>query len=167
MILIIDGNNLIGRRFSAVSDWQMTRKHFIEKMSRYARKTRRKVTIVFDGTEDSNYPDGIIFKGVRVFYAKPGKNADERIKGMVCNVSYSRDITVVTSDRDLGSYVIRQGAKVITRDAFRSELRKLSKEDESEIKETDPIVKNIEEWLNFFEQPVKITMKREQRKNER
>ena len=111
MILIIDGNNVIGKRKTSVSDWRIVRKNFIQEMAKYVAKTGRKVKIVFDGIEDSNYPDGIIFKGVQIFYAKPGKDADERIKSMIRNVSYSRDITVVSSDRDLRSYVMGQGSQ--------------------------------------------------------
>lgn len=150
MILIIDGNNVIGKRKTSVSDWRIVRKNFIQEMAKYVAKTGRKVKIVFDGIEDSNYPDGIIFKGVQIFYAKPGKDADERIKSMIRNVSYSRDITVVSSDRDLRSYVMGQGAKVLTREYFRSEFKKLSKTEETENKESNPIVDDIKEWLNFF-----------------
>ncbi len=150
MVLIIDGNNLIGRRRTSVSNWGAVKKDFIQEMTRYVAKTGRKVKIVFDGIEDSDYPDGIIFKGVQIFYAKPGKDADERIKNMVRNVSYSRDITVVSSDRNLRSYITSRGAKVLTSEYFRSELHKLSKTDETEIKESNPKVDNVKEWLNFF-----------------
>ena len=122
MILIIDGNNLIGRKITTVSDGHTIKKDLALKMVKYVAMTGRKVKIVFDGIEDTNYPDGIIFKGVQIFYAKAGGNADERIKNMVKNVSYARDITVVSSDRELRTYVSGRGAKVMTSEAFRSEL---------------------------------------------
>ncbi len=70
MILIIDGNNLIGRKITTVSDGHTIKKDLTLKMVKYVAMTGRKVKIVFDGIEDTNYPDGIIFKGVQIFYAK-------------------------------------------------------------------------------------------------
>ncbi len=150
MILIIDGNNLIGRKITTVSNWHMIKKNLVLKMVKYVAMTGRKVKIVFDGIEDNDYPDGMIFKGVQIFYAKAGRDADERIKNMVKNVSYARNITVVSSDRDLRSYVLGQGAKVITREAFRSELGKLKFSEEKERKESNPRIDNMSEWLEFF-----------------
>jgi len=150
MILIIDGNNLIGRKITTTDNWFMVKKNLVHKMTKYVAITGRKVKIVFDGIEDTNYPDGIIFKGVQIFYAKAGQNADERIKNMVGNASYARDITVVSSDRELRSYVSGRGAKVVTREAFRSELAKLRSTEEKETKESNPKIDNISEWLEFF-----------------
>jgi len=150
MILIIDGNNLIGRKITTVSDGHTIKKDLALKMVKYVAMTGRKVKIVFDGIEDTNYPDGIIFKGVQIFYAKAGGNADERIKNMVKNVSYARDITVVSSDRELRTYVSGRGAKVMTSEAFRSELAKLKFSGEKETKESNPKIDNISEWLEFF-----------------
>lgn len=150
MILIIDGNNLIGRKITTVSDGHMIKKDLTLKIVKYVAMTGRKVKIVFDGIEDTNYPDGIIFKGVQIFYAKAGGNADERIKNMVKNVSYARDITVVSSDRDLRTYVSGRGAKVMTSEAFRSELAKLKFSEEKETKESNPKIDNVSEWLEFF-----------------
>ena len=73
MILIIDGNNLIGRKITTVSNWHMIKKNLVLKMVKYVAMTGRKVKIVFDGIEDNDYPDGMIFKGVQIFYAKAGK----------------------------------------------------------------------------------------------
>ncbi len=150
MILIIDGNNLIGRKINTTDNWFMVKKNLVHKMTKYVAITGRKVKIVFDGIEDTDYPDGIIFKGVQIFYAKAGHNADERIKNMVGNASYARDITVVSSDRELRSYVSGRGAKVVTREAFRSELAKQSSTEEKETKESNPKIDNISEWLEFF-----------------
>ncbi|MDA8406077.1 MAG: NYN domain-containing protein [Deltaproteobacteria bacterium] len=150
MILIVDGNNLIGRKITTPSDGYMIKRDLTLKLVKYVAMTGRKVKIVFDGIEDANYPDGIIFKGVQIFYAKAGRNADERIKSMVKNISYARDITVVSSDRELRSYVSSRGAKVMTRDAFKSELERLKLNEQKEIKESNPKIDNISEWLEFF-----------------
>ena len=48
------------------------------------------------------------------------------------------------------SYVSGRGAKVVTREAFRSELAKLRSTEEKETKESNPKIDNISEWLEFF-----------------
>ena len=58
----------------------MVKKNLVHKMTKYVAITGRKVKIVFDGIEDTNYPDGIIFKGVQIFYAKAGQNATKELK---------------------------------------------------------------------------------------
>ena len=54
-----------------------------------------------------------LLRVLKYFYAKAGHSADDRIKDMVRTASYSRDITVVSSDRELRSCVSSLGAKVI------------------------------------------------------
>ncbi|MCL5123213.1 MAG: NYN domain-containing protein [Deltaproteobacteria bacterium] len=156
MTFIIDGNNLIGRKITADPKWRSVKENLVLKIVKYVAATRKKVKIVFDGIEEANYPDGTVFKGVQIFYAKPGKTADERIKNMIRNISYARDVTVVSSDRELKSFVSSKGAKVISREVFRSELAKLNLREEKEIKESNPKIENVSEWLEFF------GMKREQ-----
>ncbi|MGC8602644.1 MAG: NYN domain-containing protein [Desulfomonilaceae bacterium] len=161
MTLIIDGNNLIGRKITNAKNGRNMKKKLVLSMVNYVAQTRNKVQIVFDGIEDLDYPEGIIFKGVQIFYAKPGSTADERIKNMVKNISYARDVTVISSDKELRSYVSHRGAKVMTREAFRSELAKLRPNSETEKKESDPKINNIAEWLEFFGIASKQSSKKE------
>jgi len=149
VIIIIDGNNLIGRKMNS-SSWATLRKNLVLKMVKYVAKTRKKVKIVFDGVEDDLCPDGTAFKGVKIFYAKAGRSADDRIKDMVRTASYSRDITVVSSDRELRSCVSSLGAKIISREAFRSELSKIDSATEKETKDPNPKIEDVSEWLEFF-----------------
>ncbi|MFA6221779.1 MAG: NYN domain-containing protein [Desulfomonilaceae bacterium] len=149
MIIIIDGNNLIGQKIKS-SSWATLRKNLVLKMVKYVAKTRKKVKIVFDGVEDNLCPDGAAFKGVKIFYAKAGHSADDRIKDMVRTASYSRDITVVSSDRELRSCVSSFGAKVISREAFRSELSQIDSIAENETKDPNPKIEDVSEWLEFF-----------------
>lgn len=150
MILIIDGNNLIGGYRTNRTNWSAVRKDLVLKLVKYVGVTGRKVKIVFDGVEDTLYPEGIIFKGVQIFYARVGKDADERIKSMVRNASYIRDITVVSSDRELTSCVSGLGAKVMTRETFRCELSTLRYREGKNLKESDLKAEDISEWLTFF-----------------
>lgn len=150
MILIIDGNNLIGGYKTNKTNWSAIRKNLVLKLVKYVGVTGRKVKIVFDGVEDTLYPDGIVFKGVQIFYARAGRDADERIKNMVRNASYIRDITVVSSDRELTQYVSGLGAKVVTRETFRSELSTLRYHEGKNLKESNLRTEDISEWLTFF-----------------
>ncbi|MGC8658499.1 MAG: NYN domain-containing protein [Desulfomonilaceae bacterium] len=150
MTFIIDGNNLIGRKIDRDPKWRLVKEQLLHKVVKFVAITGKKVKIVFDGIEEANYQDGIVFKGVQIFYAKPGKSADERIKNMIRNISYARDVTVVSSDKELRSFASSRGAKIITRETFRSELRKLSAREQKEIKDSNPKIENISEWLDYF-----------------
>jgi predicted RNA-binding protein with PIN domain len=78
--------------------------------------------VVFDGAPEQHFADGAKYRGVRVFYAERGSNADERIKRLVEEARERRTLLVVTSDRQLADYVRRCGAQVIRSGDFRRRM---------------------------------------------
>ena len=49
------------------------------RLAAFARATKARVTVVFDGAPDKVAPEGSVFHGVRVLYAERGSDADTRI----------------------------------------------------------------------------------------
>lgn len=122
MSYLVDGNNVMGQRVGWHRDKPGARRRLLGDLARYARAARVSVEVVFDGAPDEHFPDGADFGGVRVFYAARGSDADTRIKQLVEDSRERRTLKVVTSDRDLASYVRRCGAAVIRSGEFRRRL---------------------------------------------
>jgi predicted RNA-binding protein with PIN domain len=111
---------------------------------------RTKVKVVFDGLSDELFPDDIRHRSVHILYSGPGADADSRIKDLVRTSSYKRDIVVVSSDRDLASFVRKQGTKVISSGKFRKMLKDAEKVDRPEIDSAQQASGDVEEWLEYF-----------------
>ncbi len=117
MWLIIDGYNVLRSNGRTVplkgSDFQADRERFIENLGRYRGQRRDKVTVVFDGFHaDADFPAVKRQGGVEVIYSRRGQTADEVIKEMVEQASNTRDIMVVSSDREISDFVKGLGASV-------------------------------------------------------
>jgi predicted RNA-binding protein with PIN domain len=151
MPYLVDGNNVMAQIRGWHKDRGKARRRMIRDLVRFVAANRAKVTVVFDGTGDADFPDGIVYKSVRVLYAKPGSDADSRIKEMVGRASYRRDLIVVTSDKPLGSFVAHKGAKVMRSGDF----RRLLSESEDKLVEaakrgdTSPV--DVDDWMGYFE----------------
>jgi predicted RNA-binding protein with PIN domain len=150
MPYLIDGNNVMDQAGVQDADLSAARKRLIIGLVHFVAETRGKVKVVFDGTADDEFPDGRVYKGVRILYARPGSDADTRIKDIIRRASYRRDMILVTSDRELESYAKRQGVRAIKAGKFRamiteSESKLLEKEKSGPVEQI-----NVEEWLEFF-----------------
>ena len=122
MSYLVDGNNVMGQRVGWHRDRAGARRRLLDDLARFAARRRSSVTVVFDGAPEQHFADGARYRGVRVFYAERGSNADERIKQMVDASRERRTLQVVTSDRALADYVRRSGAQVIRSGEFRRRL---------------------------------------------
>lgn len=120
---LVDGNNLMGRRVGWHRDKAGARRRLMEELARYARAARVRLSVVFDGAPDERFPDGASYRGVRVFYAVRGSDADARIKQMVDASRERRTLFVVTSDRALADYVRRSGAQVLRAGEFEKRMQ--------------------------------------------
>jgi len=125
----------------------------VHDLASFVARTRAKVRVVFDGWPDEEFPEGKRFKSVQVLYAKPGSDADSRIKELVTRSSYRRDMVVVTSDRALKSFVSGKGARVISSGQFKSLLEEALKAERLEKTDQEPV--DVDEWLSFFGNSVK------------
>ena len=119
---LVDGNNVMGQRVGWHKDKPLARRGLMDELANFAQSRKTSVTAVFDGAPDEHFGDGARYRGIAVYYARPGSNADERVKEMVEQSRERHKIRVVTSDRALADYVRRCGAQVIRAGEFRQLL---------------------------------------------
>src|SRR5690349_19371833 len=150
MAFVVDGNNVMGQTPGWHRDKPRARRLLLEKLARFARVKKARITVVFDGGPDDGNPDGSAFHGVKIFYAKPGSDADNRIVSLVESSRDPRGLTVVTSDRNLGSRVRSVGCSVMRSGEFRRQVEQLITA-ESEIEDGSQVdVADIDSWLRYF-----------------
>ena len=110
-----------------------------------------RLNAVFDGAPDPQFPDGSSYRGVRIFYARLGSDADSRIVEMVEAERNKKSLVVVTSDRKLTSRVRASGARVMRSGEFRRMLDEIA-ENATDQEADTPKIKDDEmnEWLRYF-----------------
>jgi predicted RNA-binding protein with PIN domain len=149
MPYLVDGNNVMAQIVGWHRDKAAARRRLIHSLTRFLAVHKVKLKVVFDGVPDDEFPEGCKFKSVHILYARPGSDADSRIKEIVRKSSYKRDMIVVSSDRALASYVRNQGAKVVSSGQFRAMLDETAKTaipaDKAGVASVD-----VDEWLDFF-----------------
>ena len=74
-----------------------------------------------DGINDGGEVDG-----VKVYFARPGSNADERIVELAQEVTEPEQVLAVTSDRELSDRLQSLGLRTMRSGRFRSQLEQLS-----------------------------------------
>ena len=152
MAYIVDGNNVMGQTPGWHRDKAQARRRLLEQVAEFARVRKMRITVVFDGAPDSEFPEGSAHKGVKVLYADRESDADSRIERLVETSRDRRGLTVVTSDRRLALAVRSQGASVIRSGAFRRQMEETdysepTAEDGEEFETGD-----LNEWLRYFGQ---------------
>lgn len=150
MAYIVDGNNVMGQTPGWHRDKSRARRKLIEQLAGFARITKRRVTVVFDGSPDRDLPDGSGFRGVKILFAEKGSDADTRILKLVASLKDRRGSTVVTSDRSLAFQVRSHGANVLRSGEFRKELERVLQTvptgEDGEHFEMD----DMNDWLRYF-----------------
>ncbi|HEX8128095.1 MAG TPA: NYN domain-containing protein [Pyrinomonadaceae bacterium] len=151
MSYLVDGNNVMGQRVGWHRDKPRARRGLLEELARFASGGRARVAVVFDGAPDENFADGATYKGVRVYYAERGSDADERIKTLVEDSRERRTLIVVTSDRALADYVRRCGAQVLRSGEFRRRMEAAEAEGAAQPDaDAPPIEESTERWMRYF-----------------
>ena len=153
MSYLIDGNNVMAQRVGWHRDKPGARRRLLEDLARFAQAKRVRLSVVFDGAPEKHFADGASFKGVRVFYAEQGSNADERIKQLVEAERERRTLLVVTSDRALSEYVRQCGARVIRSGEFRERMEEAAANAArrpQEDSETHVADVELNEWMRYF-----------------
>lgn len=120
---VVDGMNVFGSR---PDGWWRDRDGAVRRLAEDLRAVAARggtVTVVFDGTELPDLPEGE-HGGVVVFYAgRRGRDgADDRIVELVAAEPDPGHVTVVTSDRGLADRVSALGAGVRGAGGFLAEL---------------------------------------------
>jgi predicted RNA-binding protein with PIN domain len=153
MSYLIDGNNVMAQRVGWHRDKPGARRRLLDDLARFALGRKVSVAVVFDGAPEQHFADGAKYRGVRVFYAERGSNADERIKRMVEDERERRTLRVVTSDRALADYVRRCGAQVIRSGDFRRRMDEALAEAEG-APESDVhkvvAAEELDGWMRYF-----------------
>jgi predicted RNA-binding protein with PIN domain len=151
MSYLIDGNNVMGQRVGWHRDRVRARRELLDELARFAAQKRVRVAVVFDGAPEEHFADGASYRGVRIFYAARGSNADERIKALVEISRERRTLRVVTSDRALADYVRRCGAEVIRAGEFRRSMEDVEAERAAQSgTDAPPIEETTERWMRYF-----------------
>ncbi|HEY0099524.1 MAG TPA: NYN domain-containing protein [Pyrinomonadaceae bacterium] len=150
MSYLIDGNNVMGQRVGWHRDRRRARRELLDELARFAARRKARVAVVFDGAPDENFADGSSYRGVRVYYAARGSDADARIKSLVESSRERRTLLVVTSDRALADYVRRCGAQVVRAGEFRRRMEEAEAEGANEQTDAPPIEESTERWMRYF-----------------
>jgi predicted RNA-binding protein with PIN domain len=131
----------------------------MHELARLARTKKLRLNVVFDGAPDPQFPDESNYRGVRIFYSRPGSDADTRIIEMVEAERNKKSLVVVTSDGKLISRVRACGARVMRSGEFRrmlGEIGEISTGQEPDAPDAKPNVKpsvkddEMNEWLRYF-----------------
>jgi predicted RNA-binding protein with PIN domain len=147
MPYLVDGNNVMCQRVGWHKDKRRARRELMEDVARYKQNKGISLSIVFDGAPDDSFPDGSLYQGITIFYARVGSNADERIKTLVEASKQKQTLIVVTSDRELASYVRRCGVRVIASGEFRASVDRV---EESRGLAQPKVEAPDEGWLRYF-----------------
>lgn len=153
MSYLVDGNNVMAQRVGWHRDKAGARRALLDDVARFAEVKGVRVGVVFDGAPEKHFADGSSYRGVRVFYAERGSNADERIKGMVEEAKERRTLLVVTSDRALADYVQRCGARVLGAGEFRRRMTEaLAAVSDEHERDAGPDVAagEMNGWMRYF-----------------
>lgn len=146
---LVDGNNVMGQRVGWHRDKPAARRRLLDDLVRLARVKGARLAVVFDGAPEANFPDGSSYRGVKVFYARHGSDADARIIEIAERERNRKGLIVVTSDGALTSRVRACGVRVVRAGEFRRQLEAIpASQDES----AEPTVGDHEmgEWLRYF-----------------
>jgi len=156
MSYLIDGHNLIGKLPDlSLSDPDDEQK-LIERLHIYAQRIRRPLAVVFDPGSGYVPPHRPRHGDVKVTYAQRGRTADQVIANRVRNARNAREITVVTSDRELAGRVRVEGAAVMGSEEFVRLLRPAEPTREEEEMEAEARANvnvssdEVNEWLRIF-----------------
>ncbi|HUN56193.1 MAG TPA: NYN domain-containing protein [Smithella sp.] len=112
MFILIDGYNLIRqsdtlRRYERRS-LEEGRRALIAKLIEYEKKRAHAITVVFDGGQSGWADEGRDKEGkINIIYSRHGERADDVIKRIAAHTM--EDTIVVSSDREITSYITRLG----------------------------------------------------------
>ncbi|HEX4950325.1 MAG TPA: NYN domain-containing protein [Blastocatellia bacterium] len=145
---LIDGNNVMGQRVGWHRDKAAARQRLLRELAAFAAHNKIRLAVVFDGLPEVNIADGSSFRGVKVFYARPGSDADHRILEFVERERNRKALTVVTSDLQLLNQVRAYGVRVVRS----GEFRRLLEQDFAAAEEHPPQVQDedLSEWMRYF-----------------
>ena len=117
MLILIDGYNLIRQsdilRHYERQSLEEGRRALIAKLIEYEKRRGHKITVVFDGWKNGSADEGRDRAGkINIIYSRHGEKADDVIKRIAAHTA--EDTLVVSSDREIVSYITRCGKTALT-----------------------------------------------------
>jgi predicted RNA-binding protein with PIN domain len=121
MHIIIDGYNLIRQsdflRSHEKQSLEAGRRALLLRLAKYKREKGHKITVVFDGWDKGPVmEERDRQENISIIYSCRGEKADDVIKRLAA--SSSEEIVIISSDREIASYVARQGKIVLSSPEF-------------------------------------------------
>jgi uncharacterized protein len=121
MHIIVDGYNLIRQsdtlRRCERQSLEAGRRALIANLADYKRKKGHKITVVFDGWESGSISEERDRQNnINVIYSRRGEKADDVVKRLSDNSP--EETVIVTSDRDIVSYVTRRSKTALSSPEF-------------------------------------------------
>ncbi len=157
MAIIVDGYNVLHASRWLASDWKgADRAKLCQLLGNLAKQSGEKITVVFDAQPSG--PDIAKTRAVNieVIFSGHSRTADDVIIQMIKSSSGPRNLTVVSSDREIKSAARRRGCKVSTAGEFikasASQLARArnKKNREPEQKQKGLTPSETDEWLSEF-----------------
>ncbi len=102
MVIIIDGYNLIKQTTHDRQISEHERRQFIHMLSRYGRRKKHKIVLVFDGGPQT-WPSQEVIIGVKVIYSGVKETADSVIMKYIHDYR-TKELFLVSSDNELGHF---------------------------------------------------------------
>ncbi len=145
---LIDGNNVMGQRVGWQRDKSAARQQLLRELAQFAQRKKTRLAVVFDGAPELAIADGSSYRGVKVFYARAGSDADHRILEFVERERNRKALTVVTSDLQLLNQVRAYGVRFVRAGEFRRMLEATGEE----TKTIQPQVRaeELSDWMRYF-----------------
>ena len=140
-----DGNNLIGQSAADARRDSVTRRAFLEQLSRFSSRRGGRFVVFFDGDDpDRAAPPGRL----QVRYSAP-LSTDDAILKRLDEIRTPSEVIVVTNDRSLARRCRNCSAKSIDWHEFMSRMRKnpAGAADPSRVEEDKT---SLDEWVRYF-----------------
>ena len=113
MAIIIDGYNVLHTSRWLSSSWKgVAHQRLCRLLGRLAKHRAEKITVVFDAVPAEPALDRAKWLPLEVVFSGHGRTADEVIIQMINKSSGPRDLTVVSSDRQIRTAAKRRGCKI-------------------------------------------------------
>lgn len=155
MAYLIDGNNLIGTIPEFTYDQSDSRILLVRLLYKFYKIRKQKIIVVFDGRPTNQLLKFHTEPGdFKILFARLGSNADNKIKEVMEKMDYLRNLTLVTSDRDLKDFGKKLGARTVSSYEFLKFVRRVLRKNRSlqdygkkDVKLT-PL--EVEQWIKVF-----------------
>jgi len=161
--LVVDGYNVIFAirrepiRYES-GECERLRTELLGRLEHYRTVSDEEITVVFDGGPGGAHLARLQHHGgLTVIFSDPDSDADAEIKQLVRESSGSRDLTVVTDDRSIATYVRRFKTRVWSTDDLLRRVRRVEERGGSEEEDAEPAYKysgppdtDVNAWVDVF-----------------